>query len=712
MSTSATEFTNMWIAEVDGGEQVAQRVARDLGYTYGGKADAFEDHYVFTRDDHPEVSKRGSHHLTRSLTDLEEVKWAEQQSIVKRTKRGVVPDPEPPTTKAARGEYDALMSLFSAFKKPGSFSSTSFKPGLLASSSFKPGSLSSSSFKPGSYGSSYGSYGTYGGYGSSPSGSSKLGSFDTTPVDATNLKTYQGATEHIGCHSSKPSAYADEFNDPLWTKQWYAQDYRTKDVPVMDLNLVPVYRMGITGKSVKVAVVDDGVQHGHPDLQSNFLANLSYDMTNNRAGSNPDPSNGHPNSHGTKCAGEIAMVANNNKCGVGVAYDAKVAGVKVLGHRSVDYVEARGLIHMLKEFDIYSNSWGPADDGQTMEQVGRMTDQAFDKGASEGRKGKGAIYVFAGGNGKHQGDNCGADGLVNNAHTIGISSVSQNGKTVYYSERCTAIYAGAYSGGNSNDEKVATIDLNGGCTTSFSGTSAAAPIASGIIALVLEANPKLTVRDIYHIISMGAEVAPVADNGDIWYKNGRGFWVSNDFGFGLLNAENMVKLAKSWTNVPKKKTCVVKLNPESPIYFTVGEVADLEFDVDGCLDKEEDNVKFLEQLEVTTTVQYPYRGAITITITSPSGTKTTLLEPRPKDSSKDGLQNWSIKSVHNWGEDPKGVWEIEVKATRIQNVRPYSGYIKGFILTLHGTSEKPAHFKDLPRKYAAFRLPNGKTSEV
>lgn len=31
-------------------------------------------------------------------------------------------------------------------------------------------------------------------------------------------------------------------------------------------------------------------------------------------------------SHGTKCAGVIAMVANNKKCGVGVAYNAKITG--------------------------------------------------------------------------------------------------------------------------------------------------------------------------------------------------------------------------------------------------------------------------------------------------------------------------------------------------------------------------------------------------
>lgn len=76
---------------------------------------------------------------------------------------------------------------------------------------------------------------------------------------------------------------------------------------------------------------------------------------------------------------------------------------------------------------------------------------------SKGRDGKGAIYVFSAGNGRHSEDNCALDGLMNHIATIPITSVSQRGKTVYYSERCTAVFAGTYSGGNENDEAVVSI---------------------------------------------------------------------------------------------------------------------------------------------------------------------------------------------------------------------------------------------------------------
>lgn len=77
----------------------------------------------------------------------------------------------------------------------------------------------------------------------------------------------------------------------------------------------------------------------------------------------------------------------------------------------------------------------------------------------QGRKGRGVIYTFAAGNGRHQGDNCAADGFINNPYTIPIASVSQHGKVCYYSERCTAVFAATYSGGNRYDEKVVTYLL-------------------------------------------------------------------------------------------------------------------------------------------------------------------------------------------------------------------------------------------------------------
>jgi len=73
-------------------------------------------------------------------------------------------------------------------------------------------------------------------------------------------------------------------------------------------------------------VLDDGVEHTHEDLRDNYDPAISVDVDDG----DPDPSPRYEplrsNAHGTRCAGEIAMKANNLKCGVGVAFNAKIGG--------------------------------------------------------------------------------------------------------------------------------------------------------------------------------------------------------------------------------------------------------------------------------------------------------------------------------------------------------------------------------------------------
>jgi subtilisin-like proprotein convertase family protein len=52
-----------------------------------------------------------------------------------------------------------------------------------------------------------------------------------------------------------------------------------------------------------------------------------------------------------------------------------------------------------------------------------------------------------------------------------------------------------------------------------------------------------------------------------------------------------------------------------------------------------------------------------INITSPHGIETTLLTEREQDKSIDGFRNWAFMSVHNWGENPKGLWRIKIMDT-------------------------------------------------
>lgn len=158
--------------------------------------------------------------------------------------------------------------------------------------------------------------------------------------------------------------------------------------------------------------------------------------------------------HGTRCAGEIAMVANNGFCGVGIAFNSKIGGIRMLDGRVTDRVEAQAIAFNHKYVDIYSSSWGPNDDGRTLEAPGTLANEAFIKGITEGRDGKGVIYVWASGNGGRQGDNCDCDGYTGSIYTISISSASEHQLSPWYAEKCASTMATTYSSGAYSDHKI------------------------------------------------------------------------------------------------------------------------------------------------------------------------------------------------------------------------------------------------------------------
>lgn len=89
-------------------------------------------------------------------------------------------------------------------------------------------------------------------------------------------------------------------------------------------------------------------------------------------------------SHGTRCAGEVAAARDNGVCGVGVAYDSKVAGIRMLDQPYMtDLIEANSMGHEPDLIDIYSASWGPTDDGKTVDGPRNATMRAIVRGVNE-----------------------------------------------------------------------------------------------------------------------------------------------------------------------------------------------------------------------------------------------------------------------------------------------------------------------------------------
>eukprot|EP00102_Acyrthosiphon_pisum_P004013 XP_001947137.2 PREDICTED: neuroendocrine convertase 1 [Acyrthosiphon pisum] len=498
------------------------------------------------------------------------------------------------------------------------------------------------------------------------------------------------------------SNYEDSFNDEFWPDMWYFQDIRTnvKD-PVLDMNIVPVFfELGITGKGVNITVPDDGLEWTHPEILPKFNPDISWNCISNNNNIMPDKDeNGAYRAHGTRCAGEIIMQPDNGICGVGTAHGANLGGIKFLDDGSTDTREAKALKYARNYVCIYSNSWGPADTGTFMEHLTDIVKRALSKGIHQGRDGKGAIYVFAAGNGKTEGDNCACDGYVNSMYTIVVASCDDSGHVAHYSERCASIMATAYSG-SGQEKNVLTADVNGKCTDKHTGTSAAAPLVSGIIALALSAKPELTWRDVQHLIAWTSQVVPLSDNYG-WNRNKAGFYYSVDFGFGLVNAYKLVQEAMKWENVPEMSSCGIRMPKVRGYPVSRDRAARITVHSNGC-EGMTGEIKYLEYVQLILTMSYPKRGDIQIAMKSPLGTECRVLENRPKDFNANGLGRWTFSILAFWGESPKGNFVIDIfdKTGDSSN----KGIITEMTLSLHGTKDPPKIYQNGPRPYDDFKL--------
>uniref|UniRef100_A0A8C2C2F6 Furin (paired basic amino acid cleaving enzyme) a n=1 Tax=Cyprinus carpio TaxID=7962 RepID=A0A8C2C2F6_CYPCA len=463
-----------------------------------------------------------------------------------------------------------------------------------------------------------------------------------------------------------------EPTDPKFAQQWYLVNHR-------DLNVKEAWKRGFTGQGVVVSILDDGIEKNHPDLIKNYDPDASYDVNDGDPDPQPRYTQLNDNRHGTRCAGEVAAVANNGMCGVGVAYNSKIGGVRMLDGEVTDVVEAQSLSLNPQHIDIYSASWGPEDDGKTVDGPAKLAKEAFLRGVNEGRGGRGSIFVWASGNGGREKDSCNCDGYTNSIYTLSISSSTQNGNVPWYSEACSSTLATTYSSGGLNEKQIVTTDLRQKCTDSHTGTSASAPLAAGIIALALEANKNLTWRDMQHLVVRTSNPAHLTTND--WKTNGVGRRVSHSYGYGLLDAGAIVALAKNWTNVGPQRKCVLSLVSEPR---NIGSHLVINKSVDACAGT--DNfVSSLEHAQAHLTLSYNRRGNLAIYLISPQGTRSTLLAPRPHDYSSDGFSDWAFMTTHSWDEDPRGEWTLEIE--NVAGTNDY-GTLTQFTLVLYGTASR------------------------
>lgn len=362
-------------------------------------------------------------------------------------------------------------------------------------------------------------------------------------------------------------------NDPMLTEEWSVYDAAAwGDLPEgiylhrPSLSAGPQVwdALGFDGAGIGIGVVDTGIELSHPELIHRYLRATSYDALNPGRNRPPLPVDPWQETHGTQASGVALAERGNHVCGAGVAPQARLGAIRLLGLRSpTDNEEAAALSHACRPHGshptqhvminhVYSCSWGPIDDAGDLRGPGRLAAEAMDVCVHrDGRGGKGSIYVWAGGNGRTSGDNGNFDGYANRPETIAVGALDDLRHQAWYSEPCACLLVVAPSSGGSSG--IVTSDPTGPaglgegrCTNGFGGTSAAAPAVAGVVALMLQAAPDLGWRDVQHILVRTSSKVDPRDRREPWTRNEAGHWHSHGFGFGLVNATKAVVLSTAW----------------------------------------------------------------------------------------------------------------------------------------------------------------------
>lgn len=405
-----------------------------------------------------------------------------------------------------------------------------------------------------------------------------------------------------------------------------------------DINAEAAWKLGYTGAGINIGIIDQGVWSFHPDLSA---------QRNNDAGQL-----GSSSFHGTAVAGVACAIGNNEEGAAGLAYGSTHSQL-FYSPQGDPAVNAAAFEHRNDLNDIKNNSWGPSDTGNLWD-IAQLEYDALKDSVMTGRDGKGVIHTWAAGNGGTN-DRVEYDPFAASPYTISIGSIGNNALRSNYSERGSSLFAVTYSDGNGRNIFTTSNSSSAPYTSNFGGTSSACPLASGALALCLEANPKLTWRDAQHLVVDTAKPVDTEDND--WTTNGAGHDINHNYGFGQLDAALMVQAAKTWQPVaPLVELDAGLTEPNAPI--PDNDLAGIQFDF------EVTNNIIIEHVALDVVATGTYIGDLVITLTSPDGTESLLHVNR--NYSADDMDH-TFYSVRHWDESTAGTWTVSIADAAAQD---------------------------------------------
>ncbi len=316
-----------------------------------------------------------------------------------------------------------------------------------------------------------------------------------------------------------------------------------------------------------IAVLDSGISIYHPDLRDNIIRGKSF-AKNPSTGVVPldDAKGPYYNmiaAHGTAVAGIIGAVTDNRIGVAGICGNCSITPAKFFDYHE-EYIEVSRTLNAFKWLvdngaAVINNSWGEIDideNGKCLEiQPDNFRNEAVQYAAKYGRNGLGSIVVWAAGNSR-----CDTALNMNYEHPsiLLVNAVDEYGKMAEYSNygnridialpdaSVTTDLPGEY--GFNNSVFSDNIDLE--YTTSFTGTSSSAAVASGIAGLIISANPALTSEEVIKCMKAASMIPE--QNCSLEESQRDSLNIPSDppgkehskcFGFGVVDTEKAVKMA-------------------------------------------------------------------------------------------------------------------------------------------------------------------------
>lgn len=491
-------------------------------------------------------------------------------------------------------------------------------------------------------------------------------------------------------------------DDPLYPNQWHLRN-TMNTLPGRDCNVEGAWAKGITGAGVIIRVVDDGLELLHADLGrgSTPTGMDDWDFFDN----DRDPTGGL---HGTAVAG-VATAAGGNAIGVtGVAPRAMPIGSRlIVPGMDPPYSLAPGEhLPSMQDYGyamigagarVCNNSWAVGEVDSFTPPIPGVFD-AIDNNPD-------VCFVMAAGNDRTYTGNANLSGTHQHRALILVAATGPDGKIAYspcvgeYSSpgACLLVSApssgqwqGVYYGSTTTDRSgnnTCPFGYNPRCTNpcgtndqqqyadldysnSFDGTSSATPVVSGVIALMLQANPALSPRDVRWILATTAVKNDASSAG--WFTNAAGLHFSHDYGFGVVDATAAVRAARGWTNLAAERFASVTVPVNQPIAdnSSTALVSTITLPNNG------DWPAHLEYAQLTILLGAPGhpRGRdLNVSLISPSGTK-ALLALSGQDqyvNPNQAVQSFSLGATLFLGEPSvasfSGQWTLHISDTSPNN---------------------------------------------